>query len=181
VEGLAITREKKQELVADYLEQVSRAKLIIITDYRGLTVKQFQELRRTLAPLQASFQVTKNTLLKRALSEAGKPIPEELLAGTTAVSYCFGEIPAIAKAMGDFARTSNILQIKGGLLGNQIITAEGVRALADLPPREVLLARVVGGLQAPISGLVTVLSGPLRGLLNVLEARRRQLEEPAAA
>lgn len=181
VSHLAITKEKKQELVVGYLEDVKRAQVIIITDYRGLTVKQVKDLRRALAPLNASFHVTKNTLLRRALQEVGRSVPAPMLEGPTAVSYCFGEFPAVAKALGDFVRTSGgILQIRGGLLGSQAMDASGVRALADLPPREILIARVLGGLQAPISGLLNVLSGPTRGLLNVLEARRRQLEEAAA-
>ncbi len=177
---MAITREKKQALIAEYLDKISRAQMLIIVEYRGLTVKQAQELRRSLTQHNAAFHVVKNTLLRRALQEAGRPVPDRLLEGPTAVSYCFGDVAAVAKMVDDFARTSGVLQIRGGLLGPQVVDAEGVRALADLPPREVLLARVVGGIQAPIVGLVSVLGGVLRGLVNVLDARRRQLEEAAA-
>lgn len=177
---MAITKEKKQALLAEYLDKASRAQMLIITEHRGLTVKQAQELRRSLAPHQAAFHVVKNTLLRRALQELGRPVPDSLLSGPTAVSYCFGDVAAVAKAVDDFARASGVLQIRGGLLGSQVVDAEGVRALANLPPREVLLARVVGGIQAPIVGLVSVLGGVLRGLVNVLDARRRQLEEAAA-
>ena len=166
-------------MLAEYLDKARRAQMLIITDHRGLTVKQTQELRRSLAQHNAAFHVVKNTLLRRALQELGKPIPDSLLKGPTAVGYCFGDVAAVAKVIDDFARASGILQIRGGLLGLQVVDAEGVRALANLPPREVLLARVVGGIQAPMVGLVSVLGGVLRGLVNVLDARRRQLEEAA--
>jgi large subunit ribosomal protein L10 len=177
---LAITRQKKQELVADYLARINQAPLIVITDYRGLTMKQMQELRRSLAPLGASFQVTKNTLLRLALQEAGRPVPDRLLEGPTAVSYCFGDVAATAKTMGDFARSSGVLQIRGGLLSRQVLDAEAVRALANLPSREALIAQMLAGMQGPIAGLVNVLGGTLRGLINVLDARRRQLETVVA-
>jgi len=174
---LAITRQKKQELVADYLARISQAELLVITDYRGLTMKQMQELRRSLAPFGASFQVIKNTLFRLALQQARRPIPEQLLEGPTAVGYCFGDVAAATRAMSDFARSSGVLQIRGGLLSHQILDAEAVRAVATLPPREVLIAQVLAGMQGPIGGLVNVLGGTLRGLINVLDARRRQLEE----
>ncbi|MCD6289738.1 MAG: 50S ribosomal protein L10 [Anaerolineae bacterium] len=177
---MAITRQKKQELVADYLDKIGRAEMIIITDYRGLTVKQMQELRRSLSPHDAQLQVTKNSLFRRALQEAGKPVPEDMLAGTTAVGYCFSDFGPAAKAIKDFADSSDILQIRGGLLGDQILSADEVKQLAGLPPRDVLLAQVLAGMQGPISGLVNVLGGVLRGFVNVLDARRRQLEEAAA-
>lgn len=177
---MAITKEKKRQLVADYLEKLNRAEMLIITDYRGLTVKQMQELRSSLAPHDAVFQVVKNTLFRRALSEAGKSMPEEFLEGPTAIGYVFGDLGPAAKAISDFANSSDILKIKGGLLGERVISAEDVRSLGNLPPRDVLLSQVFAGMQAPIAGLVNVLSGTLRGLVNVLDARRRQLEEAAA-
>jgi len=177
---LAITKEKKRDLVANYVEKIGRAEMLIIADYRGLSVKDMQELRGSLAPHDAVLQVVKNTLFRRALQELGKPVPEQLLEGPTAVGYCFGDLGPAAKAISDFEKSSDFLQIRGGLLGEQIVDAEGVRSLANLPPREVLLSQVLAGMQGPISGLVNVLAGTLRGLVNVLDARRRQLEESAA-
>ncbi len=177
---MAITKEKKRDLVANYVEKIGRAEMLIIADYRGLSVKDMQELRGSLAPHDAVLQVVKNTLFRRALQELGKPVPEQLLEGPTAVGYCFGDLGPAAKAISDFEKSSDFLQIRGGLLGEQIVDAEGVRSLANLPPREVLLSQVLAGMQGPISGLVNVLAGTLRGLVNVLDARRRQLEESAA-
>ncbi|NOZ30268.1 MAG: 50S ribosomal protein L10 [Chloroflexi bacterium] len=175
-----MTKEKKRDLVANYVEKIGRAEMLIIADYRGLSVKDMQELRGSLAPHDAVLQVVKNTLFRRALQELGKPVPEQLLEGPTAVGYCFGDLGPAAKAISDFEKSSDFLQIRGGLLGEQIVDAEGVRSLANLPPREVLLSQVLAGMQGPISGLVNVLAGTLRGLVNVLDARRRQLEESAA-
>ncbi len=177
---MAITKEKKRDLVANYVEKIGRAEMLIIADYRGLSVKDMQELRGSLAPHDAVLQVVKNTLFRRALQELGKPVPEQLLEGPTAVGYCFGDLGPAAKAISDFEKSSDFLQIRGGLLGEQIVDAEGVRSLANLPSREVLLSQVLAGMQGPISGLVNVLAGTLRGLVNVLDARRRQLEESAA-
>jgi large subunit ribosomal protein L10 len=177
---LAITREKKGELVSEYTDKLRRSQAVIVTEYRGLTVKQLQDLRRELRANNSELVVAKNTLLGRALAEAGLPDAEKLLKGPTAVALCYEELAAPAKALNKFARDSKVLVIKGGLLGQSVFGEAGVQELADLPSREQLLGQVVGTLQAPISGLVNVLAGTLRGLVNVLNARADKLEQPAA-
>jgi len=177
---LAISKEKKQELIAVYTENLSRSEAVIFTDYRGLSVKAQQHLRRQLWESQSAFQVVKNSLLQRALQDVGLSIPKEALAGPTALGYCFEDVTNVVKILSDFASETELLAFKGGLLGSQFIGAEDVKTLARLPSREVLLARVVGGIQSPISGLVNVLAGPLRGLANVLQARADQLESAAS-
>lgn len=177
---MAITRAKKQEMLSTYLDQLSHAQMIVVADYRGLKVKEIQQLRRALAEHQATFQVVKNTLIKRALAEAGWPVPDDLLEGPTAIGYCSGDLAATSKAFVDFAKQHETLKIRGGILDGKVIDDKAIQALADLPPREVLLAQVLAGMQSPISGLVNVLAGTLRGLVNVLDAYRRKLEESAA-
>ena len=177
---MAISREVKNRLVADYVERLSRSKALILINYRGLKVAELTQLRRGVQELDADFHVVKNTLIRLALEQSGLPIPEESFQGPTAVSFCYSEATSVAKVISNFAKEHRALVIKGGMLGTQIVEAKDMAALADLPPREVLLGQVLAGMQAPISGLVNVLAGPLRGLCNVLQARSRQLEEAGA-
>jgi large subunit ribosomal protein L10 len=171
---LAISREKKETMVADYVDKMSRSQALILTDYRGLTVARMSELRGMLRETNAQFQVVKNTLFKRALEEAGLPIPAEPLDGPLGVGYCLGDAPPVAKALMDFAKETEILEIKGAILGASLLGPEGVKGLADLPPREVLLAQLLGSVQGPMSSLVSTLTAPLRELVQVLQARSEQ-------
>lgn len=176
---MAITREKKGELVSEYTEKLRRSQAVIVSEYRGLTTKQLQDLRRELRAGGSEMVVAKNTLISRALSEVGMPAPETLFKGPAAFTFCYTDVAAPAKSLNKWARDSKILVVKGGLLGQSVFDASGVTQLAELPGREQLLGQVVGVLQAPISGLVNVLAGTLRGLVNVLNAHMDQLEKAA--
>ena len=176
---MAITRQKKEALVAEYVERLGRSEALIISEYRGLTVKQFQALRRELRESDCEIVVAKNTLVARALQETGFPVPESLLTGPTSVTFCYSDLAGPAKALNKHAKDTKILLVRGALLGKQELDAASAVALADLPSREQLLAQVVGTLQSPISGLVNVLAGTIRGVVNVLNARIDQLEEAA--
>jgi large subunit ribosomal protein L10 len=176
---LAITREKKGKLVSEYVEKLKRSQAVVVTEYRGLKVKQIQELRRELRSNDCELVVTKNTLISRALVEVGMPAPGTLLYGPTAVAFFYKDLAGAAKALNKYAKDSKILVVKGGVLGQSVMNEGGVQQLADLPGREQLLSQVVGTLQAPLTGLVTVLSGTVRGLMNVLNARVEQLEQAA--
>jgi large subunit ribosomal protein L10 len=177
---LAITREKKGALVDEYVERLRKSQAVLVTEYRGLSVKQLQDLLRELRANDSELYVTKNTLIRRALAEVGMQSPRELLKGPTAVAFCYKDIAAPAKSLGKFAKDSKILVVKGGLIGRSSFDEKGVQALAELPGRDQLLGQVVGVMQSPISGLVNVLAGTVRGLVNVLNARQQQLEQPAA-
>jgi large subunit ribosomal protein L10 len=134
-------------------------------------------LRRQLRASQTSFEVAKNTLILRAAQEVGIEAGlDTILNGPTAVAFSRQpDVAQTAKSLSDYARTSKVFAIKGGVMGKRVLNADQVQQLADLPPREVLLGRVVGGIQAPIAGLVTVLGGTVRGLAYVLNARKEQL------
>ncbi|MFZ5915836.1 MAG: 50S ribosomal protein L10 [Chloroflexota bacterium] len=173
---MAISRERKKELIDQYVEMLSQSRGVILTSYRGLTVSQIESVRNKLRELNSPYHVVKNTLLRQALEQSGVSVPEQVLTGPLAVSFCYGELPATAKVLIDLAKNIDALQVTGGLMGQRVVDAEGVKALATLPPREVLLAQVVGGFQAPISGLVSALSGILRSFVYVLQARKEQLE-----
>lgn len=176
---MAITREKKQAMVADYAEKLRRSQAVIVTEYRGLTHKQLEALRRELRGCSSELLVSKNTLMRRALSEVGLPAPDALLSGPTAMMFCYDELAAPAKVLSKFARDTKVMVLRGGMIGQSVFDAAGVQALTELPGKDQLRAQVVGALQAPISGLVNVLAGPLRGFLNVLNARIGQMEQAA--
>ena len=176
---MAITREKKQVLVDDYVEKLRRSQAVIVTEYRGLTHKQLEVLRRELRGVEGEIAVGKNTLMARALTEVGLPAPESLFTGPTAVAFCYSEVATTAKVLSKFARDSKILVLRGGLMGQSVFDAAGIQALTELPGKDQLRALVVGTLQSPITGFVNVLAGTLRGFMNVLNARVAQMETPA--
>ena len=166
---------KKEATVSELRDILSRATMTVVADYRGLTVADLQGLRTTLRPLQGEARVAKNTLTAIAAREAGVPELEGQLAGPTMLVVSYEDPVPVARAVGDFARTTRILTVRGGLAGKRLVNAEQIGAIATLPSREVLLGRVVGQLQAPISGLVGVLSGIIRQFAYVLQARIDQL------
>jgi large subunit ribosomal protein L10 len=176
---LAISKAQKEQMVADYVDKMSRSQALILADYRGLNVATITDLRQKMRETDGVFQVVKNTLFKLALEEAGLPFPAEQMEGPVAVGYCLGEAPPIAKVLMDFAKEAEAFEIKGAILGSNILDAEGVKGLADLPPREVLLAQLLGAVQGPMSSLVSTLEAPLRELAQVLQARSEQAEAAA--
>jgi large subunit ribosomal protein L10 len=178
---LAINKERKQELVALYTDLLQRSRAVIFTDYHGLNVTQITQLRSQIREVNGVYYVTKNTLIKLAMEQMGLSTPEEWLQGPTAIGFCLEEVPAVAKAITDFVDESEILSVKGALLGDRPVNAAQIKALADLPPLDVLRAQVLGTLTAPMSGLVGALNGVLSGLVGVLDARREQLGEAEAA
>ncbi len=171
---MAITKEKKEQMVADYLQRLGKSKAVILTDYRGLTVGGVTDLRSKLREVDGGFQVVKNTLFLRALEEVGIPASGEQLNGPIGVGYCYSEVPPVVKALLDFAKETEILQVRGAFFGRSYLNEEGAKALADLPPRTVILGRLLGTVQGPMSSLAGVLAAPLRELIQVLASRSEQ-------
>jgi large subunit ribosomal protein L10 len=180
-EGELMPTAEKVAVVERLAEQLRRARLAVITDYRGLTVRDLATLRRQLRPLHVDYTVAKNTLLRIAARNSGIAGAEPLLEGPTAVAFCYDEIVGPAKALSDFARTSRILAIRGGILEGRVIGAEEVSRLATLPPMEQLRAELVGAIGGPLAQLVGVLNGVLQTLVGTLEARHEQLASAPAA
>lgn len=172
---MAITREKKEQLVEDLKERLGSTEVVILTDFRGLTVPAQQELRNKLREADSDYQVVKNTLTKIALEQIDRPVPEAYLNGPTALTYLHGDIAGPAKALLDFARDTGELTIKGGILGNRIVDADAVKKLADLPPREILLAQLLGTIQSPGTNLARTLQAPATNLVRTLNAAMRDL------
>jgi large subunit ribosomal protein L10 len=171
--NVAITKEKKQEAVAQLTEELSRLKLAVLTDYRGLTVAEIQELRANLRAEAITYRVTKNTLLKLALTqtEQMKAIDLAQFTGPMALALGFDDEVAPARLVFQYAKTHQALEIVGAITGDgRMLSAGEVKALASLPSREQLLAQVVGTIAAPLSSFMGVMSGNLRSILYVLNA-----------
>ena len=166
---------KKAETVAELSEVLSRSKLTIVADYRGLSVADLQNLRGQLRPHNAEMRVAKNTLTLRAAQENSMEALEEALKGPTALVTAFDDPVQPAKIVSDFVRTSRILAIRAAMLEGALIGAGDIEALASLPSKDVLIGKVVGGLASPLYGIVGVLAGPIRSLQYVLQARANQL------
>jgi len=162
-------------LVADYQEKLERSEGMILTNYEGLNVAQMNELRNRLRAVGTGYHVVKNTLFRLALQEAKLPELDILLAGPTAVGFCYHDVQPGARVFVEFTREASSLRLKGGLLGHRVLATEEINRVASLPSREVLLGQVLSGFQSPIRGLVNVLSGPVRGLVTVLKTRTDQL------
>jgi large subunit ribosomal protein L10 len=167
---------QKEKTINELAERFKRSKLLVLADYRGLTMAEISALRRQLRPYGIDFHVTKNTLASIAAKNTGLDDLVALLEGPTAIAFVEGDIVEPSRTISDFARTSKVFKVKAGLLSGRAITAEQVASLATLPPREVLIGRVLGGMQAPIAGFVGVLNANLAGFVRVLDARRAQLE-----
>jgi large subunit ribosomal protein L10 len=178
---LAITKQHKGELVEEYTGWLKHSQAIILVDYRGVLTKDVFRLRTKVREAKGEFHVTKNTLIARALSEAGLPVPEAMLAGPTAMSFCFENPPAVAKAVLDFAEETKLMTVKGAVLGNRIIDRAGVKALSELPPRPVVMAQVLGTIQAPAGKVAGVLNSAVAQIVRVIQARVDQLKAAESA
>jgi len=170
--------EQKKEVVSELAEKLERANIAITTSYRGLTVSQMTELRRKLRQEEIEYRVLKNNLARFAAEQAGREGLTSVIEGPTAVALGYGDVVKPAKTLLDYIRSSKVeLGILGGLMGNRGLSAAEVTALAALPPKEVLIAKLLSGMQGSIYGLVNVLNANIAGFLNLLAARKKQLEE----
>lgn len=169
-------REAKTALVQEIKGKLSQSMAFVLADYRGLNVAEITQLRRQLREAGAELKVVKNTLTRIAARDLGLQGLDPYLEGPTAIVFTYNDPVAPAKILAGFAKTKENFKLKAGMLQGKIISPAEIRALAELPPREELLAKVVGGLQGPLYGLVNVLAGPLRNLVYVLEAVRQQRE-----
>lgn len=170
---MAITREKKGEMVSALSDVLKGAQVVVITDYRGLPTAELAGLRNQLRGMQASFHVAKNTLVILALKKAGLPVPEKLLEGPTALAFLRSDISGPTKVLNAFFKEKG-LPVKGAIVGQQIYDAKGVEDMANLPPREQIYAMVLGALQGPAASLVGVINGALSELVRTLQARADQ-------
>lgn len=155
---MSTARTEKAAVVAEVREKFAASHSVIVSEYRGLTVGALAKLRRTLRPLGAEYKVYKNTLVKIAARDGQMASVEGLVGGPVAIAFVTGEISAVAKAMRDFAKENDALKLKGGVVDGKAVDAKGLKALADLPSREVMLAKFAGLLQAPMANTAYLLS-----------------------
>jgi large subunit ribosomal protein L10 len=172
-------RSEKEKAVAELAERLRSTDTLIVADYRGLSVTDINNLRGQLLEHGARFTVVKNTLTRRAAEEAGADALLALLDGPTAIAFLEsdGDPVAVAKALNAAARETRVLQIRGGILDGQQIGEDDVKSLATLPPTDVLRGQLVGAVTGPLMTVVGLFTAPLRDLVNVLDARIKQLEE----
>ncbi|CUH97838.1 hypothetical protein P22_3985 [Propionispora sp. 2/2-37] len=174
---MAVTSEK-QAVVAELKEKLQNTKGAVLTNYRGLTVAQDTNLRRKLREAGVEYRVVKNTMTRIAANELGIQGLDAHLEGPTAIAMSFTDPVAPAKVISEFVKETKlqVLEVKAGLVEGKVIDTAGVKALASLPSREVLISKVLAGMQSPIVGIVNVLQGNLRNLVYTLEAVRKQKE-----
>ncbi len=170
-----MARPEKASTVAELTDKFRTSNAAVLTEYRGLTVAQLTQLRKSIAS-HATYAVVKNTLTAIAAKEAGVPAFEGKLAGPSAVAFVTGDPVETAKSLRDFARTNPALVIKGGMLDGKPLTADQVRQLADLEPREVLLAKLAGAMKASLTNAVYLFAAPLAQTARVLDALRQKAE-----
>lgn len=164
-------REKKTKIITQLADNLSRSAIVIATSYQGLSAKEMAELRWALAGAAVDYHVVKNTLVRFAAQRANKEQVVNIIDGPTALAFGYDDAVQAAKVLNQYIKSKESpVEIKGGLLGERVLDAEEVIALAGLPSREVLLSLVVAQLQAPIRGLHNVANYPLQGLWNVLQA-----------
>lgn len=164
------TINQKRVVINEISEKMKAAQAIVFADHRGLTVEQDTELRNALRKAGVEYKVVKNTLTRFAAKENGLDALDPILNGPTAMATSATDAVAPAKVLSEYAKKFDKLELKAGVVEGKVIDVNGIKALAELPSREVLIARVLGGLNAPISGFVNVLNGNMRGLVVALNA-----------
>ena len=170
-------REKKEKAVKRIEELLSGCTIAIVIDYRGMPVAEMDQLRRRFKEAGIEYHVVKNRLAGFAAENVGRARLKGLLQGPSAIAFGYGEAPEPAKILADYARSAKIApSIRGGLLAEQMLGAAEITILSLIPSREVLIARLAQGMQAPLRSLLMVLSANLRGFVTVLQARKQQLE-----
>ncbi len=167
---MAISKQKKEEILAQYKDWLSQSQAVILVEYTGVRMKDLDSIRAKIREAGGEFHVVKNTLVKRALDASGMKVPESQLTSSTAMGFAFKDAAAVAKALNDTTKTIQAIKVKGGFLGTQSLDANGIKALADLPPLPVMRGQLLGVLLAPASKLARILAEPGRQVASVVKA-----------
>lgn len=171
--------QEKVAAVEDLKTRLKGVKAVVLTEYRGLSVRQLSELRKQLRQVSAQYKVVKNRLAQRAVASSGLDVLRPHLGGPTGMVVAKDDPVAVAKALHTFAKANQALTIKAGYVDGQLLEAAGLKALAELPSQDALRGQLVGALQGPLAQLVGLLTAPPRELVYVLEQRGRGAAESA--
>jgi large subunit ribosomal protein L10 len=167
---LAITKERKEEVLSLYADWMKRSQAVILVEYTGVKMKDLDNIRAKIREAGGEFHVVKNTLARRAFADNGMQFPSDYLVKSTAVSFAFSDPASTAKALTDATKGLGFIKVKGGFMGRQALNAAQIKALAEMPPLPVVRAQLLGVLQAPAGKLVRTIAEPARGLAAVLKA-----------
>jgi len=168
----------KEEVISQLEERLSKCTIAIVTSYQGLSVAEMNQLRHKLRESTVEYRVVRNTLARFAAERAGKQELQGLLQGSSAIAFGYGEVTEVAKVLADYIQSSRTpLAIKGGMMSTRFLTPEEVKLLSSLPSREVLISRVMQGMQRPLLSFLSVPMSIMRNLVGTLEARRQQLAD----
>lgn len=178
---MAITKQRKEEVLAHYSDWVKRSQAIILVEYTGANMKSLDAIRAKIREAGGEFHVVKNTLARRAFEANGMEFPRELLVKSSAISFAFTDPASTAKALTDATKANEFVKVKGGFMAGKALTAAQVKALSDMPPLPVMRATLLGVLQAPAGKLVRTIAEPARGLAAVVKAFTEKSGSPAAA
>lgn len=180
--GGRVPNPEKEAIIEEVKEKISSAKLAILTDFQGLSVAEMTELRKLLRGANIDYKVYKNTLTRLAAEQLGINELEKYLVGPTALAFGKSDdLVTPAKVIKDFSAKHQHLNIKAGILNKKVISSEDVVSLTNIPPKEVLIALVLGGLQAPVSKLLSVLQAPMREFIGVLKSLAEKREKDSGA
>lgn len=177
---MAITKQKKDEILAQYKDWLGQSQAVILVEYTGVTMKDLDALRAKIRETGGELHVVKNTLAKRALEASGMTVQEGQLVKSTAMGFAFKDAASVAKALNDAAKTVQAIKLKGGFLGTQPLGVDGVKALAELPPLPVVRSQLLGVLLAPASKLARILAEPGRQVAAVVKAYSEKAAPVAA-
>ena len=170
--------EKKMRIVESLEKEIASCTIAVATDFRGLAGGSITEMRRFLRERGLKYRVVKNTLALRAAKAAGRESFGQLTEGPTGIIFGYADPVAVAKTLEEFIRTTrSALVVRKGVMDGRLLQPADINALASLPPKEELIAKLLGQLQGPVYGLVSVLSAPMRGLSMVLQRRVEQTEK----
>lgn len=168
-------KREKTQIVEELKEKLPRSAIIVVTDYRGLSAKEMTALRSRFREAGLEYKVVKNTLARFAAIATGREQIETFLQGPVAIAFGY-DVVKLPKVLDEYIRSSgSVLQIKGGMLGNRLLSAEDILTLSKLPSRDILISQVIGQMWAPLQTLHNVLGAPLRGLFTALQAKIHQL------
>lgn len=167
---MAVSKERKQEVLADYDEWLKKSQAVILVEYTGAKMKDLDGIRAKIRESGGEFHVLKNTLARRAFAANGMELPKDYLVKSTAVSFAFSDPASTAKALTEAMKGKDFIKVKGGFMSGQVLNAAQVKALSDMPPLPVVRAQLLGVLQAPAGKLVRTIAEPARGLAAVIKA-----------